>query len=59
VDQASAALVTAAATDRHDVRRWTVGELRRSIAGLPDDLTLRVEVVYGPSTHTREPWGND
>ncbi len=43
----------------HDVRRWTVGELRRAMADLPDDLTLRVEVAGGPSTLTREPWGND
>jgi hypothetical protein len=44
---------------RHDVDQWTVGQLRHALQGLPDDLTLRVEVAHGPSSLTQDPWGND
>jgi hypothetical protein len=44
---------------RHDVQRWTVGQLREALQGLPTDLTLRVEVSDGPSTLNPDPWGND
>ncbi|MEV4537800.1 DUF6225 family protein [Asanoa sp. NPDC049518] len=44
---------------RHDVQRWTVGQLREALQGLPAELTLRVEVSDGPSTLNLDPWGND
>ncbi|WP_369799868.1 DUF6225 family protein [Micromonospora sp. HK10] len=44
---------------RHDVERWTVGQLRAALDGLPDDMVLRAEVAYGPSSGDPDPWGND
>ncbi|WP_222870755.1 DUF6225 family protein [Micromonospora sp. MP36] len=44
---------------RHDVERWTVGQLRAALDGLPDDMVLRAEVADGPSTGHPDPWGND
>ncbi|MFE9193490.1 DUF6225 family protein [Micromonospora sp. NPDC007208] len=44
---------------RHDVERWTVGQLRAALDGLPDDMVLRAEVAYGPSSAHPDPWGND
>ncbi|MEU9047585.1 MULTISPECIES: DUF6225 family protein [unclassified Kitasatospora] len=34
----------------HDVPEWTVGELRRALADLPDDLPVRVAVPKVPTT---------
>ncbi|WP_091195793.1 DUF6225 family protein [Micromonospora narathiwatensis] len=44
---------------RHEVDRWTVGQLRAALDGLPDDMVLRVEVPFGPSSAHPDPWGND
>ncbi|GAB2943192.1 hypothetical protein GCM10027280_34840 [Micromonospora polyrhachis] len=44
---------------RHDVARWTVGKLRNALDGLPDDMVLRAEVAFGPSSGHPDPWGND
>jgi hypothetical protein len=44
---------------RHDVQRWTVGQLRDALRGLPDEAVLRVEVAQAPSTGHPDPWGND
>ncbi|MGI5149524.1 DUF6225 family protein [Plantactinospora sp. CA-294935] len=44
---------------RHDVRRWTVGQLREALRDLPDEAGLRVEVALAPSTGHPDPWGND
>ena len=43
----------------HEVQRWTVGELRAALDGLPDDMTVRAEVAYSPSTGDPDPWGQD
>jgi Family of unknown function (DUF6225) len=43
----------------HEVERMTVGQLRDAIQDLPDDMVLRVEVAFGPSTSHPDPWGND
>lgn len=43
----------------HEVRQWTVGELRAAMEGLPDDMTVRVEVAYSPSTGDPDAWGRD
>lgn len=32
----------------HEVRAWTVGELRRALEGLPDDLPLVVNIAEQP-----------
>ncbi|MFD4141757.1 DUF6225 family protein [Streptomyces sp. NPDC058572] len=34
----------------HTVPEWTVGELRRALAGLPDELPVRVAVPEVPTT---------
>ena len=44
---------------RHDVERWTVGQLRAALRELPEDAVLRVEVAHAPSTGHPDPWGND
>jgi len=44
---------------RHDVERWTVGQLRDALRDLPGDMMLRVEVADAPSTNHPDPWGND
>ncbi|MGC5022182.1 DUF6225 family protein [Micromonospora sp. DT47] len=44
---------------RHDVERWTVGQLRAALDGLPNDMVLRAEVAFGPSSGHPDPWGND
>lgn len=33
---------------RHEVRPWTVGQLRAELAGLPEDLPLIVHVAEEP-----------
>lgn len=43
----------------HEVERMTVGQLRDALRDLPDDMVLRVEVAFGPSTSHPDPWGND
>lgn len=44
---------------RHDVQRWTVGQLRDALRDLPDDTVLRVEVARVPSSGHPDPWGDD
>jgi hypothetical protein len=44
---------------RHDVERWTVGQLRDALSGLSDGAVLRVEVAAVPSTSHPDPWGAD
>jgi hypothetical protein len=36
----------------HAVTRWTVGQLRRSLAGLRDDLPIEVNYTEGPGGNT-------
>ncbi|WP_203992133.1 DUF6225 family protein [Sphaerisporangium rufum] len=36
---------------RHDVREWTVGELRQALDGLPDGMRLRIDVPAAPRTN--------
>lgn len=43
----------------HEVERLTVGQLRDALRDLPDDMVLRVEVAFGPSTSHPDPWGDD
>ncbi|MER6815571.1 DUF6225 family protein [Spirillospora sp. NPDC000708] len=36
---------------RHEVREWTVGELRQALDGLPGGMRLRIDVPEAPRSN--------